>query len=412
MLSLAWPANSAVTDQQRQKVYQILKSGVHHTVLALPKGEREILLGLLELERDNSSEAIAILSSSSVQGDPVASMLRAEAYRRQSVQAAIRAGRYAHAVDDDIDRLKQAKISAGIDEAEQRLQMLVEEMNRPQVAEPVEVAAITEVEEEESAYIESDEETIEEASEEVVQTSDEAKPTLLDGVKQAIESWRKDWQSRDAEAYLSHYDPHFSNDKHDYASWAKYKTRINRSKSYITVNISNLKIVKGPEMGDEGETVVVTFRQKYASNNHKANSRKQLYLTRQSASDAWKILSEGNVGSKPPVRRIITTPVTTDMATVTASDKSIEIPTASTPTKWAINVAAFDTLANAEQMAESILMAGKQQPFISTIQISNRSIHRVRIGMYASKGDAVDAMMQICPQLDVGDCWLENLPRD
>jgi len=144
-LTLALPVDSATTDQQRKKAYHLLKEGNHYAVLALPKGDREILLGLLALDRDNTKEAITILSSKQVEGDPVAAMIRAEAYRRQSVQAAIRAGRYAHAVDDDIDRLKQARLSAGIDEAEQRLLTLIDSIERPPVAAPeVTTASVSE----------------------------------------------------------------------------------------------------------------------------------------------------------------------------------------------------------------------------------------------------------------------------
>ena len=135
LLAVATPVDSAVSNAPRDRAYQILKQPDHHAVATLAKGDREILLGLLALDHGNTKEAITILSSSAVQGDPVASMIRAEAYRRQSVQAATRAGTYAHAVNADINRLKQAKLSAGLDEAERRLEKFLASMDKkPTVA--------------------------------------------------------------------------------------------------------------------------------------------------------------------------------------------------------------------------------------------------------------------------------------
>jgi len=57
-------------------------------------------------------------------------------------------------------------------------------------------------------------------------------------------------------------------------------------------------------------------------------------------------------------------------------------------------------------MASSISMAGPQQAFVSDAVVGSKPIHRVRIGLYDNKGDAVDAMIQICPQLGLTDCWL------
>jgi len=395
LLAVATPVDSAVSNAPRDRAYQILKQSDHHAVATLAKGDREILLGLLALDHGNTKEAITILSSSAVQGDPVASMIRAEAYRRQSVKAATRAGTYAHAVNADINRLKQAKLSAGLDEAERRLEKFLAVMdNKPSVviAKPVPVSV------EVPAVVPTVTET-------AIATADPAvADPLLESVSSAIENWRIDWQSRDADAYLSHYHPAFSNAKHDYNSWTRYKRQINRNKTFINVDVSNIKIVKEIADGPEGQTVVVTFHQKYRSNNFSANDRKQLYLTRNSQEASWKIRSEGSVGSAPR-KSIVRQLAINSSVTESSTNNSAEM-------KWAINIAAFDTKSRAVEMAASILIDGEQQPFVSDVPLNSRDIHRVRIGMYASKSAAVDAMMQICPQLDVSDCWLENLPDD
>ncbi|NWF39667.1 SPOR domain-containing protein [Mariprofundus sp. NF] len=391
-LAAATPVDSAVTNQQRERAYQILKQGEHHAVTALAKGDREILLGLLALDHGNAKEAIAILSSSSVQGDPVAAMIRAEAYRRQSVQAATRAGSYARAVNADIGRLKKAKLSAGLDEAELRLEKLVTAMDRSPVAVAAVVTPQPVNQQPAVATVWVSDNTIQPASEASI---------LSESINQMIETWRSDWQSRDADAYLSHYHPAFSNAKHDYASWAQYKRRVNRNKTFIEVDVSNIKIVKEIADSSQARTVIVTFNQKYRSNNFSANDSKQLYLTRNKQSESWRILSEGSVGSSPRKAAVRALKVNT-----TASKPAQE----NNPTQWAINVAAFDTRSHADEMASSILIDGEQQPFVSDVPLASRQVYRVRIGMFASKSEAVDAMMQICPQLDVSDCWLENLP--
>jgi len=391
LLAMATPVDSAVSDQQRERAYQLLQQGEHHAVTALVRGDREILLGLLALEHGKIKEAITFLSSSSVQGDPVAAMIRAEAYRRQSVQAATRAGNYAHAVNADISRLKEAKLSTGLNEAELRLEKFVAAMDQKPVAvaavvppEPVKQQPVTT-----TAWVNDN--TTPPVSEAI---------TLLESVSQAIESWRNDWQSRDADAYLNHYHPAFSSDKHDYASWSQYKRRINRNKTFIEVDISNIRIVKEIAERSGAHTVIVTFNQKYRSNNFSANGSKQLYLTRTSADQNWQIISEGNVGSSPR-KAAVKAPAAPPAAKPAQSSNS---------TQWAINIAAFDTRRHADEMAAGIVFDGQQQPFVSAVPLNSRDVYRVRIGMFTSKSEAVDAMMQICPQLDVSDCWLENLP--
>lgn len=395
ILSVATPVDSAISDQQRERAYQLLQQGEHHAVTALAKGDREILLGLLALEHGKTKEAIALLSSNSVQGDPVAAMIRAEAYRRQSVQAATRAGNYAHAVNADISRLKDAKLSAGLDEAELRLEKFVATMDQKPVA-VVAVAAVVTPEPVKQQPVTTTVRVNDNATQPVSEAS-----TLLESVSQAIERWRSDWQSRNADAYLSHYHPAFSNAKYDYTSWSQYKRRVNRNKTFIDVDISNIKIIKQVTDSPKEQTVVVTFNQQYRSNNFSANDSKQLYLTRNSADQSWQILSEGSVGSSP--RKTAVKALSVD----TAASKPVQ---ENKPTQWAINIAAFDTRHLADEMAAGIVIDGAEQPFVSAVPLGSREIYRVRIGMFGSKNEAVDAMMQICPQLDVSDCWLENLP--
>jgi len=118
---------------------------------------------------------------------------------------------------------------------------------------------------------------------------------LLDSVQSALESWRKDWQSLDTEAYLSHYHTKFRSGKYNLKRWKRYKRRVNRHKKFIHVQFSDMNILHDPNLWPEGEVVVADFIQHYQSSNFRDSSHKRLYLVRKNDKDAWEILIEKNV---------------------------------------------------------------------------------------------------------------------
>ena len=384
-LMLAAPQSfSASKTPDKQQLYKILQDGEHEAVRALARGERELLLGKLALDAGNIDEAIRILNAPAAEKDPLAALIRAEAYRRQSVKAAVRAGRYAHSADGDINKLKNAKLSSALKRADQRLLAFTDSLNKPDSLEkpkqlkqpvtekPVEVAVHR-------------------------QTSAE----LLDDIRSSIEQWRKDWQSLNANAYLSHYHPAFKTPKHSFKTWSAYKRRVNGRKSYIQVAISNLKVIKSPEQTQYGEAMLVEFDQDYKSSNYSANSRKRLYLVR--SKGTWQILFEGDRNQ----------PVST-------FDKTQGIPSqpASAPSravqisaKWAINLGSFSSRNNADSMVADInVPPGEKQPFVSTIENGNGQVqYRVRIGLFDTRDEAVNTMLEACPALGLSDCWLEQI---
>jgi len=277
---IAWVyADSAL--MSRDDAYALLESNHHETVTSLPLGEREILLATLALDAGKVDAAIDMLDAETLVHNPLAALLRAEAYRRKSVAAAVRSGDYAHAVSADINKLKDIRLNTGLDEAEKRLAAFMASI---QSREQVIQAAQSLADNHQDKAIEKP----------VVKADLNHKLTqdINDSVHAMLETWRKDWQSRDMQAYLSHYDKAFKTDAHDYASWANYKTRINRQKTYIDVRLSNIQI----DMLDDGrseEAVKVTFTQAYQSNNYASYSRKMLHLQRHDASADWRILFEG-----------------------------------------------------------------------------------------------------------------------
>jgi murein L,D-transpeptidase YafK len=104
----------------------------------------------------------------------------------------------------------------------------------------------------------------------------------------AVESWRRDWESRNTETYLTHYAVKFSSRDMDLAQWAAQKRSINAGKSWIKLKLDDLSFILYP--GKE-EIAVVTFSQDYASNNLTNQMRKRQYWIREGRT--WKILFEG-----------------------------------------------------------------------------------------------------------------------
>lgn len=115
---------------------------------------------------------------------------------------------------------------------------------------------------------------------------------LHDGIMQAIETWRSDWESGDVDRYLSHYADDFWSKRENLSSWQKRKRRIASSKKYQRVELNELSLFAYPKAAAGGsEMVVANFEQRYESNNYQSVSRKRLYLTQKSGQ--WQVLYEG-----------------------------------------------------------------------------------------------------------------------
>ncbi len=106
-----------------------------------------------------------------------------------------------------------------------------------------------------------------------------------------VEQWRNDWESRDVDLYLRHYSKQYSGLGKDYNSWVEYKRRVNPSKKFIKVNISNTSMFLYP--GEE-QLMVVTFVQDYTSDNFRRKFTKRQYW-RMEDDGKWRIVYEGAV---------------------------------------------------------------------------------------------------------------------
>ncbi len=103
----------------------------------------------------------------------------------------------------------------------------------------------------------------------------------------AFEQWRADWESLDADRYLSHYSPRFRSESKDFAAWRAQKRKVNAGKTWVKVGVSDLSVFGGPE----GEnTVVVTFTQDYRSSNLSNRTVKRQHWSRDQG--RWRVVFE------------------------------------------------------------------------------------------------------------------------
>lgn len=105
----------------------------------------------------------------------------------------------------------------------------------------------------------------------------------------AIESWRKDWESRNVDRYLSHYARTFNSDDHDRQQWQARKRAVGKTKTWIQVGVQGMSMLRSP--GRDG-VVEVTFEQDYKSNNYTDTSRKRQYWIKEDGQ--WRIAYEGD----------------------------------------------------------------------------------------------------------------------
>ncbi len=103
-----------------------------------------------------------------------------------------------------------------------------------------------------------------------------------------IDSWRRDWESMDVNAYGSHYSAKFQSDGQNLAQWIEHKRKVNAGKTWIKVATDNISMFRNP---GKDEYVVVTFEQDYKSNNLSNVMKKRQYWLKEDGH--WKIVYEG-----------------------------------------------------------------------------------------------------------------------
>jgi murein L,D-transpeptidase YafK len=107
---------------------------------------------------------------------------------------------------------------------------------------------------------------------------------------QALMQWKHDWESLNTDAYLTHYSRHFNAEGRDFEDWSSNKRRINASKNFVKVEMSNLSIFEYPLAPGFLPFVMVTFDQDYKSSNNSTRMKKRQYW--QLEDGQWKIVYE------------------------------------------------------------------------------------------------------------------------
>lgn len=115
----------------------------------------------------------------------------------------------------------------------------------------------------------------------------DAASNARDELQQAVDDWRKDWESRDTGRLLEHYSPDFQAGKQRYRDFAESKRKVNAAKSWIKIDLQRLSIYRQPA---EKDTAIVTFEQDYKSSNLNDQSRKRQYWRRENG--RWRIIQE------------------------------------------------------------------------------------------------------------------------
>ena len=99
-----------------------------------------------------------------------------------------------------------------------------------------------------------------------------------------IETWRRAWQGKMIDQYMSFYSPRFTLEGKDWNQYKEYKARLARSYKQIMVDIENLWLLKN------GNTILAKFDQHYQTERLQSEGEKRLYL--QQNSKVWKIVGE------------------------------------------------------------------------------------------------------------------------
>jgi len=99
-----------------------------------------------------------------------------------------------------------------------------------------------------------------------------------------IEDWRRAWERKEIDRYMSFYGPRFTSDGKNREQWKKYKSLVANKYHQITVEIENLRLLKHDGI------VLAKFDQRYNTERLESRGEKRLYL--QQNSTEWKIVSE------------------------------------------------------------------------------------------------------------------------
>ena len=108
--------------------------------------------------------------------------------------------------------------------------------------------------------------------------------TAGDAIRQRIIEWKKDWETKDLEKYMSHYASKFISGGYNLTSWKEYKNRFNKRHNNIEISIDNIQIRR------EGNLLIASFLQRFKSDKMKSAGIKTLYFKDENGE--WRIKGE------------------------------------------------------------------------------------------------------------------------
>jgi cell division septation protein DedD/ketosteroid isomerase-like protein len=194
-------------------------------------------------------------------------------------------------------------------------------------------------------------------------------------VRNQIGAWRKAWEGKDIDNYMSFYSPDFISQGLDY-SGMKAKTEIMfKKKGDISFSVSDLWVFI------EDEEANASFVQRY-SNPAMGKMGEKTLILRKTGQD-WKIISESWKSLTNEVNetsKTITTKPTVPVGAVEAVGKS-RFP-------YTIQLGSFSTRKQALDLAQELNQKG-EIAFTSVAHLTGRGVyHRVFAGFYAEMAEA------------------------
>jgi len=106
-----------------------------------------------------------------------------------------------------------------------------------------------------------------------------------------LEAWRVAWQGQDLETYFSTYASDYvpTGRYASLSAWKAYKKRVIGNKSYIKVDLRNIKV----ELSEDEKVARVRFNQAFRSNTYNGDDVKVLKLEKRQ--QGWKIVREASL---------------------------------------------------------------------------------------------------------------------
>jgi murein L,D-transpeptidase YafK len=110
-------------------------------------------------------------------------------------------------------------------------------------------------------------------------------------VRQTVEAWRRSWEGKQLDAYITYYHRDFSSKGKNLSAWKQYKARLNRKYKQISVGVRGLKVQVS------GNTAKAYFKQGYRSDKYRSEGYKVLNFRKEGK--RWKIYRETSYPKKP-----------------------------------------------------------------------------------------------------------------